>query len=87
MNKKPSFFKQLVTRWNATSPKFWKTIKKWAIGIGSSAVAVIGADKMFDLQGYGVDNCVFVIASYIVVFCFAVGLSAQITKKDNADEL
>ncbi len=86
MEHKKSFFKQLKERWTATSPKFWKTIKRWAIGAGTSAVAVVGADKMFDLQNYGVDQCVFTIASYIIVFCFAVGLSAQITKKDNIDE-
>lgn len=76
------FFKELKERWKAKTPIFWKKIMEWAIGIGTSAVAVIGADKMFDLQSYGVPTDVFTVAGYIIVACAAVGLSAKITKTD-----
>lgn len=76
------FFKELKERWKAKTPIFWKKIMEWAIGIGTSAVAVIGADKMFDLQSYGVPTDVFTVAGYIIVACAAIGLSAKITKTD-----
>lgn len=84
---KKSFWKQLKERWTATSPKFWKTIEKWAISIGGSAVAVLGVDKMFDLQSlYGIHPLVFTICGYVIVFCAAVGLSAKITKVNTKEE-
>jgi len=54
---------------------------KIAIAIGSSAAAVIGADQVFNLQAYGVDQIVFTIAGYVVAVCAALGLSAKITKE------
>lgn len=54
---------------------------KFAVTLGTSAVAVLGADKLFELQSYGVPIIIFTIAGYIVVACFAFGLAAKITKK------
>jgi hypothetical protein len=56
-------------------------VLKLATIIGSSAVAVLMADKAFNLQEYGVSEIVFKICGYIITFCAAVGLSAKITKK------
>ena len=50
-----------------------------AIAIGSSAVAVVGADQLFGLQAYGIHPMIFTIAGYIIVACAAIGLSAKIT--------
>lgn len=84
-NKK-NFFKQVVERWKSETPKFWKKIRSASIIIGTSAVSVIGVDKMFNLQTeYNVPGIIFTIAGYIVVFCAAVGLSAQITKNNSND--
>ena len=74
-------FKELKERWKAESPEFWKKIKNIAITIGTSAVAVIASDKLFDLQNYGVPQMVFTIAGYVIVACATLGLSAQITKQ------
>ena len=74
--------KELKDRWNSESPKFWKKLMTISISIGTSAVAVIGADKLFDLQSYGVPQMIFQIAGYVIVACATLGLSAQITKKD-----
>lgn len=41
--------KELKERWNSESPKFWKKLMTISISIGTSAVAVISADKLFDL--------------------------------------
>lgn len=72
---------ELKERWTAESPEFWKKILSFAITLGTSAVAVLGADKLFDLQAYGVPQLVFTIAGYIIVACAALGLSAKITKQ------
>lgn len=73
--------KEIIQRWKAESPDFWKKVKNFAIILGTSAVSVIGAEKLFDLQDYGVPQLIFTIAGYIIVACAAMGLSAQITKK------
>ena len=70
----------LIERWKSESPRFWKKVLSVSITIGSSAVAVIGAEKVFDLQNYGVPSIIFTIAGYVIVGSAAVGLSAKITK-------
>ena len=85
--KKSRFFKQVVSRWKSDTPKFWKKIREYSIIVGTSAVAVLGVDKLFNLQAeYGMPQEIFTAAGYVVVFCAAMGLSAQITKKDNNDD-
>ena len=75
-------FKEILERWKSESPKFWKQILYFATILGGSAVSILGADKMFDLQTYGVPQIIFTIAGYIIVFCAALGISAKLTKKD-----
>ena len=76
----------LIDRWKSESPKFWKKTLSWAITIGSGAVAVIGVDKLFSLQDYGIPSVIFTIAGYIIVASAAVGLSAKITKKGQSSD-
>lgn len=78
-------FKELKQRWKAESPTFWKKIRNFAITLGTSAVAVLASDKLFDLQTYGVPQLIFTIAGYVIVACATLGLAAQITKKDSND--
>lgn len=59
---------------------------KFSITIGTSALAVIGADQMFSLQTYGVPAIIFTICGYIITACFAFGLAAKITKQDHDHE-
>lgn len=72
---------ELKDRWKSDSPDFWKKILNFSVALGTSAVAILAADKMFDLQSYGINQIVFQISGYIIVFCSALGLSAKITKK------
>ena len=76
-----NWLKEITDRWNAESPEFWKKILNFAVTLGTSAVAILGADKLFDLQAYGIPQMVFTIAGYIIVACAALGLSAKITKQ------
>ena len=65
----------------ADSPKFWKKVLKKAVIFGTSATAIIGADKLFDLQSYGVPMIIFTICGYVIVACAALGLASKITKE------
>ena len=76
---------EVLTRWKSESPIFWKKVMKISVTLGSAAIAILGADKMFDLQIYGVSPIIFTICGYIITFCTATGLMAKITKQDNAN--
>ena len=76
-----TIWQDISERWNSESPAFWKKIMKYSVTLGTSAVAVIGADKLFNLQSYGVPSIIFTICGYIIVACAATGLSAKITKQ------
>ncbi len=72
---------EIKERLKSDTPKFWKQVRSFAVTIGTSAVSIIGADKLFDLQDYGVPQLIFTIAGYVIVACATLGLSAQITKQ------
>lgn len=76
---------EIKERLKSDTPKFWKQVRNFAVTLGTSAVSIIGADKLFDLQTYGVPQLIFTIAGYIIVACATLGLAAQITKKDSND--
>ena len=76
---------EIKERLKSDTPKFWKQVRSFAVTIGTSAVSLIGADKLFDLQDYGVPQLIFTIAGYVIVACATLGLAAQITKKDSND--
>ena len=78
-----NWFKEIIDRWQKESPEFWKKILNFSIALGTSAVAVIGADQLLGLQAYGIPQIIFTIAGYVVVACAALGLSAKITKQDD----
>ena len=82
-----NLIKELKERWVAETPYFWKRVMSFSIAIGSSAVAVIGAEKLFDLQNYGVPQIIFTVAGYIIVAAAAAGLLAKITKTDTTDAI
>ena len=76
-------FKEVKDRWHSRSPRLFRRLTNFAITLGTSAVAVIASDKMFDLQAYGVPQDVFTVAGYIIVFCAALGLTSKITREYN----
>ena len=82
-----NWFKELKERWKAETPVFWKKVMSISITLGSSAVAILGAEKLFDLQNYGVPQIIFTVAGYVVVAAAACGLSAKITKQDGFDDM
>lgn len=69
---------KLIKRWKSESPDFWKGVQKYSIVIGSGAVAIISADKLFGLIAM---EGIFTVCGYIIVACAAFGLSAKITTK------
>lgn len=70
-----------IDRWTAKSPIFWKKAQTLAITLGTSAASLIGADKLFELQSYGVPLIVFTIAGYVIAGCATLGLAAKLTKE------
>ena len=42
-------FKEVKDRWHSRSPRLFRRLTNFAITLGTSAVAVIASDKMFDL--------------------------------------
>ena len=73
--------KEIRIRWKTESPIFWKKILNKCIYIGSTSVSILGAEKLFDLQSYGVPPIIFTICGYIIVACASLGLAAKITKE------
>ena len=71
----------LIERWKGKQPIFWAKIQNIAIKVGISAVSVLGVDKIFELQSYGIPQIVFTIAGYVIVACATLGLAAKITKQ------
>ena len=57
-------------------PKFWRTVRKIAVRLGTAALAVIIADRTWNL---GLDANLISVCSYIVGACAGMGLSAQLT--------
>ena len=76
-----NWISEITERWKSETPDFWKKIIKFSVTLGTSAVAVIASEKMFELQSYGVPTIIFTICGYIIVACAALGLAAKITKK------
>lgn len=76
-------FKEVKDRWNSRSPRLFRRLTNLSITVGTSAVAVISSDKLFDLQAYGVPQDIFTVAGYVIVFCAALGLTSKITREYN----
>lgn len=76
-------FNEIKDRWHSRSPRLFRRLTNLAITLGTSAVAVIASDKLFDLQSYGVPQDIFTVAGYVIVFCAALGLTSKITREYN----
>ena len=70
---------EILKRWKAETPDFFKKVRKIAIGIGSSATAVWVANQTMDLE---LDEPVLGICKYTIAFCAALGLTSQLTAKN-----
>lgn len=74
-------FKELRERWLVESPAFWKSVRNKAVILGTVGVALVTANATFGLVALGVPAIIFTIAGYAIAICYAIGLSAQITKQ------
>jgi len=68
----------LKERWTAKSPTFFVGIKKLAIAIGSSAMAVWLANQNLSLE---LSPIILNVCKYTITACAAMGLTAQLTKQ------
>lgn len=67
----------LKERWNAETPAFFKGIKKIALSLGSSAMAVILANQSLSLE---LNDDILAVCKYVVTVCIAMGMTSQLTK-------
>lgn len=69
-------WKELKIRFVSKSPIFWKRVKRIVLSIGTAALAIIQADRLY---GLGIDADIISVCGYIVAVCAGMGLSAQLT--------
>lgn len=70
--------KEIIERWKAKEPAFFKKIKHFALSIGGVCVVVLGVQSVPGLQ---VDDIFVKVISYILVACAAVAGTSQLTKE------
>jgi hypothetical protein len=79
-----SLIKTIKERWSAESPKFFKGVKKLAITLGTSATAIWTANSTMNLN---LDSVVLGICKYTIAATIGMGLTAQLTKTDNTQNV
>lgn len=72
--------KHLIDRWHSELPIFWKKVRTLAVSGTIAATAVFAANGS---MGLGLDEVVLTVCKYTIVAGIVLGLSAQMTKKDN----
>lgn len=68
--------KTIKKRWDAETPAFFKGIKKLALSLGTSAMAVIMANQSLSLE---LDDNILTVCKYAIAACAAMGLTSQLT--------
>ena len=69
---------ELLDRWKAKSPAFWVKVKKYALAIGTAAVAIWTINSTMGLE---LDEWILDVCKYSIAAAAAFGLSAQLTKE------
>ena len=69
--------KQLIERWKAKMPLFWKKVLILFSAIGGAALAVKMGNESF---GLNLPVLILTVCNYTIAVCCAVGLSAKLTK-------
>jgi hypothetical protein len=72
--------KKIIARWKAECPDFFKKVKKGALSIGGSAVAVIVANSSLSLN---LNTTLISILGYVIAACAFTAGTAQLTRQDN----
>lgn len=68
--------KTIKKRWVAETPEFFRGIKKLAVSLGTSAMAVLMANQSLSLE---LDDNILTICKYAIAACAAMGLTSQLT--------
>ncbi len=72
--------KKIWERLKSNTPVFWKKVRKLAISIGLSALAVITIDKTMELN---LLPQIITLCNYTVAVCVAISGTASLTKEDS----
>ncbi len=79
MSKLFQFIKLLYSRTRSKTPMFWKSVQRFALSLGMSAVAVLVANGQFSLD---LNPTLLLVIKYTVAVCAAIAGTAQLTKED-----
>lgn len=79
MSKLFQFIKLLYSRIRSKTPMFWKSVQRFALSLGMSAVAVLVANGQFSLD---LNPTLLLVIKYTVAVCSAIAGTAQLTKED-----
>ncbi len=79
MSKLFQFIKLLYSRIRSKTPMFWKSVQRFALSLGMSAVAVLVANGQFSLD---LNPTLLLVIKYTVAVCAAIASTAQLTKED-----
>lgn len=79
MSKLFQFIKLLYSRIRSKTPMFWKSVQRFALSLGMSAVAVLVANGQFSLD---LNPTLLLVIKYTVAVCAAIAGTAQLTKED-----
>lgn len=74
-------FTELKTRWKSETPDFFKKLRTAAIKLGGSAGAILVAASIPNII---VPQIIIKTASYILIACATLGITAQMAKNDNS---
>jgi type IV secretory pathway TrbL component len=77
------FFATIKRRWKSKTPKFFNSLKKLAVALGSSATAVWVTNSSLNLE---IDETILNVCKYLITFSTATGLTAQLTNEDSKEE-
>lgn len=79
MSKLFQFIQLLYSRIRSKTPMFWKSVQRFALSLGMSAVAVLVANGQFSLD---LNPALLLVIKYTVAVCAAIAGTAQLTKED-----
>lgn len=76
--------KEIIARWRSDLPDFWKKVRNLAVTVAASCTAVFVANNTMNLE---LPELLITICKYGIAIGAATGVNAQLTKKDNENNL
>ncbi len=72
--------KELILRWKAELPDFWKKVRNLALVILGACSTIYAMNTQLDLH---LPEIILTLCKYGIAISAVTGINAQLTKKDN----